>query len=115
MLPIGQPSNGKMPGEKLPLKVGYFWTSLTPHSTLTAIQCQSPCGPAAPDSQAAPDAPDAPDAPGAPDTPGACFRRRSMNEQLNDKTQYIGDNLPVLTVTEAAGRRKQNRFDIRRQ
>ena len=38
-----------------------------------------------------------------------------MNEQLNDKTQYIGDNLPVLTVTEAAGRRKQNRFDIRRQ
>ena len=38
--------------------------------------------------------------------PSRCFRRRSMNEQLNDKTQYIGDNLPVLTVTEAAGRQK---------
>ena len=34
MLPIGQPSNGKIPGEKLPLKVGYFWTDLIPHRSV---------------------------------------------------------------------------------
>ena len=32
MLPIGQPSNEKIPGEKLPLKVGYFWTGLQAHT-----------------------------------------------------------------------------------
>ena len=31
LLLIGQPNNGKIPGEKLPLKVGYFWTSLAGH------------------------------------------------------------------------------------
>ena len=37
MLPIGQPSNGKMPGEKLPLKVGYFWTGLVPSYPLLFV------------------------------------------------------------------------------
>ena len=38
MLPIGQPSNGKIPGEKLPLKVGYFWTGLMHSGTWRPVK-----------------------------------------------------------------------------
>ena len=41
MLPIGQPSNGKIPGEKLLLKVGYFWTGLMLQASSVLSQCKN--------------------------------------------------------------------------